>query len=74
VKFFEESELDNIINKLEAKTGDVILFVADEYATTVKALNKIRLEIRDKYNLVNKDDMCFVRIEDFPMFETNEET
>jgi len=74
VKFFEQAELDNIVNKLEAKTGDVILFVADEYDTTVKALNKVRLEIRDKYNLVNKDDMCFVWIEDFPMFEINEDT
>jgi aspartyl-tRNA synthetase len=50
------------------------LFIADEYNTTVKAMNKVRLAIRDKYNLVNNDDLCFVWIEDFPMFEKNEET
>jgi aspartyl-tRNA synthetase len=37
-------------------------------------MNKVRLEIRDKYNLVNKDDLSFVWIEDFPMFERDEET
>gem|GEM_PF-2904367 len=50
------------------------MFVADNYSTTVKTLNKVRLAIRDKYNLVNNNDLCFVRIEDFPMFEINEET
>ncbi|HRX63963.1 MAG TPA: aspartate--tRNA ligase [Candidatus Absconditabacterales bacterium] len=74
VKFFKEEELKNIQNKLGAKQGDCVLFVADNYSTTVKTLNKVRLAIRDKYNLVNNNDLCFVRIEDFPMFEINEET
>ncbi|HKL44367.1 MAG TPA: aspartate--tRNA ligase, partial [Candidatus Absconditabacterales bacterium] len=74
VKFFNEEELKNIKNKLEAKEGDCVLFVADRYKTTVKTLNKVRLAIRDKYSLVNKDELSFVRIEDFPMFEENEET
>jgi len=37
-------------------------------------MNKVRLAIRDKYNLVNNNDLCFVRIEDFPMFEKDDET
>ncbi len=74
VKFFKEEEIKNIQNKLEAKEWDCVLFVADNYKTTVKTLNKVRLKIRDKYNLVNNNDLCFVRIEDFPMFEKNEET
>ena len=74
VKFFNEEELKNIKNKLEAKEWDCVLFVADRYKTTVKTLNKVRLAIRDKYSLVNKDELSFVRIEDFPMFERDEET
>jgi len=73
-KFFSDSEISSIKNKLNAKEWDTILFIADEYNTTVKAMNKVRLEIRDKYNLVNKDDLSFVWIEDFPMFERDEET
>jgi len=74
VKFFDEVELNLIQTKLEVENGDCVLFVADNYNTTVKTLNKVRLNIRDKYNLVNKDDLCYVWIEDFPMFEINEET
>lgn len=73
-KFFSESEMNNIRFKLNAKEWDTILFIADEYNTTVKAMNKVRLAIRDKYNLVNNNDLCFVRIEDFPMFEKDDET
>lgn len=74
VKFLSEAELNSIKSKLNAKTGDTILFIADEYNTTIKSLNKVRLAIRDKYKLVNNNDLCFLRIEDFPMFEKNEET
>ncbi len=74
VKFFDEVELNLIQTKLEVENGDCVLFVEDNYNTTVKTLNKVRLNIRDKYNLVNKDDLCYVWIEDFPMFEINEET
>ncbi|MCF7834514.1 aspartate--tRNA ligase [Candidatus Gracilibacteria bacterium] len=74
VKFFNEQELSNIKDIMNAEIGDTVLIIADQYDTATKALNKVRLAIRDKYNLVNKDDLCFVWIEDFPMFEKNEET
>ena len=73
-KFFNESEMNTIKSKLNAKEWDTILFIADEYNTSVKAMNKVRLAIRDKYNLVNNNDLCFVRIEDFPMFEKDDVT
>lgn len=74
VKFFNEQELSNIKDIMNAEIWDTVLIIADQYDTATKALNKVRLAIRDKYNLVNKDDLCFVWIEDFPMFEKNEET
>ncbi|MCK9467526.1 MAG: aspartate--tRNA ligase [Candidatus Absconditabacterales bacterium] len=73
-KFFKESEINSIKSKLNVKDGDTILFIADEYNIATKAMNKVRLAIRDKYNLVNNDDLSFLWIEDFPMFEKDEET
>ena len=73
-KFFKESEINSIKSKLNAKDWDTILFIADEYNIATKAMNKVRLAIRDKYNLVNNDDLSFLWIEDFPMFEKDEET
>jgi len=73
VKFFSEDELKTIKDKLDVQLGDTVLFVADQYDTVVKVLGKLRNEMRDKYELVNKDELGFVRIEDFPMFELNED-
>jgi len=73
-KFFKESEINSIKSKLNVKDWDTILFIADEYNIATKAMNKVRLAIRDKYNLVNNDDLSFLWIEDFPMFEKDEET
>ncbi len=74
VKFFSEAELEMIKNKTESQEGDCVLFVADTYTTTIKALNKVRLALRDKYNLADDNELSFVWIEDFPMFEVDEKT
>ncbi len=74
VKFFSEAELEMIKNKTESQEWDCVLFVADTYTTTIKALNKVRLALRDKYSLADDNELSFVWIEDFPMFEVDEKT
>lgn len=73
-KFLTEENKEALKSKLDFQQGNTLLFVADKYEVAIKAMNKVRLELRDKYNLVDKDDMGFVWIEDFPMFELDEET
>ena len=65
--------LDIIKTKTGAKEGDSVLFVADTYATVTKSLGRLRITIRDKYLKINKDDLAFCWIEDFPFFEMNDE-
>jgi aspartyl-tRNA synthetase len=74
VKFLNPQELESIKSLSNANIWDTILFIWDEYDIAVRALNKVRLAVRDKYNLVNKDDLSFVWIEDFPMFDKDEKT
>ncbi|MFZ2151285.1 MAG: aspartate--tRNA ligase [Candidatus Absconditicoccaceae bacterium] len=74
VKFLNEKELETIKSIANVNIGDTLLFIGDEYDIAVRALNKVRLAIRDKYNLVSKDDLSFVWIEDFPMFDKDEKT
>jgi aspartyl-tRNA synthetase len=50
------------------------LFVADKYNVVTTALGRLRLFIRDKYLSLNKDDLAFCWIEDFPMYEQDPET
>ena len=73
-KFMTNQNIEDIKTKLEAKEGDSILFIADTYEITAKTLWKLRLSLRDKYLDIDKNVIAFAWIEDFPMFEVNEET
>jgi aspartyl-tRNA synthetase len=47
--------------------------IASEQDTIRACLNKLRLALRDQYNLVNPNHLGFVWILDFPFFEENED-
>ena len=72
-KFLSEDEMKAIIDKTEAKTGDVIFIVADKKKVVVSALGALRLKIGKDLDLINKDDFKFLWVVDFPMFDYDEE-
>lgn len=72
-KFLSEDEMKAIIEKTQAKTGDVIFIVADKKKVVVSALGALRLKIGKDLDLVNKDDFKFLWVVDFPMFDYDEE-
>ena len=72
-KFLNEDEMKAIIEKTEAKTGDVIFIVADKKKVVAAALGALRLRIGKDLDLINKDDFKFLWVVDFPMFDYDEE-
>ena len=72
-KFLSEDEMKAIIEKTEAKTGDVIFIVADKKKVVAAALGALRLRIGKDLELINKDDFKFLWVVDFPMFDYDEE-
>ena len=72
-KFLSEDEMKAIIEKTEAKTGDVIFIVADKKKVVTAALGALRLRIGKDLELINKDEFKFLWVVDFPMFEFDEE-
>lgn len=72
-KFLTEDELKAIIEKTEAKTGDVIFIIADKKKIVNAALGALRLKIGKDLDLINKDEFKFLWVVDFPMFEYDEE-
>lgn len=72
-KFLSEEEMKAIIEKTEAKTGDVIFIVADKKKVVHSALGALRLKIGKDLELINKDDFKFLWVVDFPMFDYDEE-
>ena len=72
-KFLSEDEMKAIVEKTEAKTGDVIFIVADKKKVVAAALGALRLRIGKDLDLINKDDFKFLWVVDFPMFDYDEE-
>ena len=72
-KFLSEDEMKAIIEKTQAKTGDVIFIVADKKKVVISALGALRLKIGKDLDLINKDDFKFLWVVDFPMFDYDEE-
>lgn len=72
-KFLSEDEMKAIIEKTEAKTGDVIFIVADKKKVVAAALGALRLRVGKDLDLINKDDFKFLWVVDFPMFDYDEE-
>ena len=73
-KFFREEELNKIIETMGAKTGDLILIVADKNSVVLKALGELRLELSRKFDLVkDKSEFNFTWITEFDLLEYDEE-
>ena len=72
-KFFEGKAKD-VCAILGAKTGDLLLFVADtKKRVACTALGAVRSKLGKDLNLCDPDKWAFAWIVDFPMFEWNEE-
>lgn len=73
-KFMTEDEMNAIIAKADAKTGDVILIIADTNNTKILSqLGSLRTVVSDKIG-VEKKGVGLLWITEFPFFEYNEET
>lgn len=68
VKFFEKPLLDQLVNKMDAKRGDLLLFVAADEKTTNQALDHLRRHIAKEHNLIPPDTYAFAWITEFPLF------
>lgn len=69
VKFFSEDIQKKLIETMEAKAGDLLLFVADIPKITFDALGAIRLKLGEKLNLIDKNKFDFLWVVGFPLFE-----
>lgn len=69
LKFMWETEISEMEARLSPKHGDIVFFSADVFKKAVKILNVVRLALRDKFNLADKNEISFCWVTDFPIFE-----
>lgn len=72
-KAVTEEELAAIANALGMKQGDIALFVADKWETTVVSLGALRCNLAARFGLYKSDDFAALWVVDFPLFEYSEE-
>ncbi len=72
-KFYSDEVFEKIKEKCGAKTGDLLLIVADKPLVLAQALGALRLEMGRRRNLIDSDKLCFLWVVDFPMFEYSDE-
>lgn len=72
-KFMKEEEMNAIIEKMEATTGDLLLFAADRDKIVYSVLGALRCEMASQLGLLDKDQYNFLWITEFPLFEYSDE-
>ena len=70
-KFFDDK--DAVCKELNAKTGDLLLFVVDEYKVASIAMGAVRSKLGKDLKLIKNGEFKFLWIVDFPLFEWNED-
>ena len=72
-KFFSPQQARQIIERFDAKDGDVILLVADNEKIVNKVLAPLRCKIAEDLKLYDENSFRFLWVVDFPLFEWNED-
>lgn len=72
-KFITEEVLNYFKENLDLKENEAIFFIADEYKKACEDAGKVRIELGNRLDLLQKDvyKLCFVV--DFPMYELDKE-
>ncbi|HOJ78115.1 MAG TPA: aspartate--tRNA ligase [Bacillota bacterium] len=71
-KFFTEAEFNQIIDRFGAKTGDLILLIADKPDVARTAMGQIRLEFGRRLQLIPEDQYQFLWVINFPLLDYDE--
>lgn len=72
-KFFTPEKLQEIVDAMNGKPGDLILICADQNKVVFDSLGALRCEIARRQELTRPDDYRFLWVTEFPMFEYDEE-
>jgi len=72
-KNFAAELLEEFKSRFDAKPGDLLLFSADQFPVTCKVLNGLRRRLARELELYDPKELHFSWVEQFPMFDFDEE-
>ena len=71
-RFLSPDDIKTIARRMGAEIGDMMLIVAGDAKTTNQTLSALRNEMGRRLNLADPDMIAFAFVNDFPLFEWNE--
>lgn len=75
VKFLSDDEQKNLIQLLEAKSGDLIFILTGPKLKTLSLMGQLRLEMARRLELIKQNsESKLLWVTDFPLFEWDDET
>lgn len=72
-KFLTQAQMDSILQALDARPGDLLLFGADQARIVARVLGFLRVELARRLNLIDEENLSFCWVVDFPLLEYDEE-
>lgn len=72
-KFMSAEEMQALIERMDAKNGDAMFFVADMPEISQITMGQLRLMLGRKLGIIDEKAYRFVWITEFPLFEYSEE-
>jgi len=72
-KFFSAEQIAAVNAELGAGDGDLLLFVADRPAIASQALGALRLELAERFGLIDRARHDILWVVEFPMFDYDEQ-
>ncbi len=72
-KFLNEEVINQLLERTNAQSGDIILFGADKRSVVNEAMGALRLKIGVDLGITNLDSWKPLWVVDFPMFEEDDE-
>ncbi|HUJ17833.1 MAG TPA: aspartate--tRNA ligase [Nitrospirota bacterium] len=70
-KFFKDGQVKAIADRLGAKRGDLMMFIADNRKVVAETLGYLRLLLGKRLNLIDESRFNFLWVTDFPLVEWN---
>ena len=72
-KFFSQADLKSILDKISSKPGDVIFIMSGNRKNTLEQMGSLRIELANKFDLIDNNKICPLWVTDFPLFEWDED-
>ena len=72
-KFMTEEELKALVEKMNGKPGDLLLFAADKNKIVWNVLGALRLQLGEELGLIDENKYNFLWVTEFPLLEWSDE-